>query len=58
MSLGNEIEGDYHMLGRVVAHLRETDPSRLYAQGTNNNLNDPFPLDGDDFFIRSGCTAW
>lgn len=53
MSLGNEIEGDYHMLGRVVAHLRETDPSRLYAQGTNNNLNDPFPLDGDDFFISN-----
>ncbi len=53
MSLGNEIQGDYHMLGRVVAHLRETDPSRLYAQGTNNNLDDPFPLEGDDFFISN-----
>ena len=45
------------MLGRVVAHLRKTDPSRLYAQGTNNNLNDPFPLEGDDFFISNKARA-
>lgn len=51
MALGNEISGDHHMLARVVAHLRGTDPTRLYAQGSNNNLMDPFPLEGDDFFI-------
>jgi hypothetical protein len=52
-SLGNEIEGDYRLLARVVAALREADPSRLYAQGSNNNLNDVFPLEGDDFFISN-----
>jgi hypothetical protein len=53
LSLGNEIEGDYQVLARVVAALRQTDPSRLYAQGSNNNLNDVFPLEGDDFFISN-----
>ena len=51
MALGNENSGDYNMLGRVVAHLRKTDPTRLYAQGSNNNLMDPFHLEGDDFFV-------
>ena len=53
MTLGNEIEGDPEMLGRVVSYLRGLDPSRLYAQGSNNNLNDPFPIEGDDFFISN-----
>jgi hypothetical protein len=53
LTLGNEISGDYKQLERVVAALREADPSRLYAQGSNNNLDDVFPLDGDDFFISN-----
>lgn len=53
LTLGNEIEGDYRMLGRVVAHLRAIDSTRLYAQGSNNNLNDPFPLEGEDFLITN-----
>ena len=51
MALGNEISGDDSVLARVISHLRNSDPSRLYAQGSNNNLMDPFPLEGDDFFI-------
>jgi hypothetical protein len=53
LSLGNEIEGNYQLLARVVAALRKADSSRLYAQGSNNNLNDVFPLEGDDFFISN-----
>jgi hypothetical protein len=53
LTLGNELGGD--ALGRraLVQHLKDTDPRRLYAQGSNNGLDEPKPNDNDDFWTVS-----
>ncbi|MFO7897490.1 MAG: glycoside hydrolase family 2 TIM barrel-domain containing protein, partial [Planctomycetota bacterium] len=49
-TLGNELgrrKGMYEM----VAHFKEVDPRRLYAQGSNNVHWNPSLAEGDDFWV-------
>ena len=50
LSLGNECGGRREVMGKMVARLRELDPRRLYAQGSNNFLGDPRLALGDDYW--------
>ncbi len=51
-TLGNEL-GRNQAMYDLVAHFKETDPRRLYAQGSNNEtLNPSFP-EGDDFWVSA-----
>lgn len=49
-SLGNECGGSRAVMSNLVAQLRERDPRRLYAQGSNNFLGDPQLAGGDDYW--------
>ncbi len=49
-SLGNECGGSRAVMSNLVARLRERDPRRLYAQGSNNFLGDPQLAGGDDYW--------
>ena len=53
LTLGNELSGDGPGRRQLVAELKQTDPRRLYAQGSNNNLDAPEPNDNDDFWTTS-----
>lgn len=50
-TLGNEINGDMSILKRLVDYMRSVDNTRLYAQGTNNNLRNATLAEGDDFWV-------
>ena len=51
MTLGNEHSGYRPTLEHVVAHLRSFDPTRLYAEGSNNFLEKPVQSVADDFWV-------
>jgi hypothetical protein len=53
LTLGNELRGDAPGRRALVQHLKNTDPRRLYAQGSNNAFDDPKPNDNDDFWTVS-----
>ncbi len=49
-TLGNELGRNEGMF-EMVAHYREIDPRRLYAQGSNNMHWNPSLAEGDDFWV-------
>jgi hypothetical protein len=55
-TLGNELDRDQAMYS-LVAHFREIDPRRLYAQGSNNVHWDPGFAEGDDFWVTAKTKA-
>ena len=57
LSLGNEHRGDRASRASLVAHLRQIDPHRLYAQGANNDLAAPVLAPGDDCWITARLPA-
>ncbi|MGN7722915.1 glycoside hydrolase family 2 protein [Chitinophaga sp. 22620] len=52
-SMGNELEGDFSWLEKIVASLKESDPRHLYTTTTFSFQRDhgKWPEPGDDFFI-------
>ncbi len=57
LTLGNEHRGDRPARAALVAHLRQIDPHRLYAQGANNDLATPSRAPGDDCWITARLPA-
>ncbi|MDQ5980455.1 MAG: hypothetical protein QG602_3432, partial [Verrucomicrobiota bacterium] len=57
LSLGNEHRGDRAARAGLVARLRALDPSRLYAQGANNDLETPSLAPHDDCWITARLPA-
>lgn len=53
LTLGNEHRGGRGDRALLVDRLRATDPSRLYAQGANNDLEHPLLAPGDDCWITA-----
>jgi len=51
-TLGNELERNEAMY-ELVAHFKNMDPRRLYAQGSNNMSWDPSFAEGDDFWVTA-----
>ena len=51
LSLGNEHRGDRAPRARLVAHLHQLDPHRLYCEGANNDLETPSLAPADDCWI-------
>jgi hypothetical protein len=51
-TLGNELGRNQGMF-ELVAHFRDIDPRRLYAQGSNNMHWNPSLAEGDDFWVAS-----
>jgi len=51
LALGNENNGSREVMGNMVADFRAYDCGRrLFAQGSNNHLNNPTLAPGDDFW--------
>lgn len=57
LTLGNEHRGDRAARAGLVARLRAIDPSRLYAQGANNDLEKPSLAPDDDCWITARLPA-
>lgn len=57
LTLGNEHRGDRAARAGLVARLRALDPSRLYAQGANNDLETPSLAPDDDCWITARLPA-
>jgi hypothetical protein len=57
LTLGNEHRGDRAARAGLVARLRALDPSRLYAQGANNDLETPALAPDDDCWITARLPA-
>jgi len=57
LTLGNEHRGDRAVRAGLVARLRALDPSRLYAQGANNDLEKPLLAPDDDCWITARLPA-
>ncbi len=57
LTLGNEHRGDRAARAGLVARLRASDPSRLYAQGANNDLETPSLAPDDDCWITARLPA-
>lgn len=57
LTLGNEHRGDRAARAGLVERLRALDPSRLYAQGANNDLATPSLAPGDDCWITARLPA-
>jgi hypothetical protein len=57
LTLGNEHRGDRSARAGLVARLRALDPSRLYAQGANNDLENPSLAADDDCWITARLPA-
>jgi hypothetical protein len=57
LSLGNEIWEGREVRARTVAALRQFDPSRLYAQGSNNEFGRPTLATGDDYWTTARTLA-
>jgi hypothetical protein len=53
LTLGNEHRGERAPMSALVAELRALDPSRLYAEGSNNFLTAPAQSPADDFWITA-----
>ncbi|MDR2673501.1 MAG: hypothetical protein LBC18_01160 [Opitutaceae bacterium] len=54
LTLGNELTGDNAGRRRLVQQLKDLDPRRLYAQGSNNAFDTlSEPNDNDDFWAAS-----
>ncbi|HLP08482.1 MAG TPA: hypothetical protein VK178_09965 [Opitutaceae bacterium] len=53
LTLGNEHRGDRAPMSSLVATLRALDPSRLYAEGSNNFLTAPAQSPADDLWITA-----
>ena len=53
LSLGNEIGEGRENRAKMVAELRKTDPTRLYAQGSNNEFGRPSLAQGDDYWTTA-----
>ncbi|HLP01130.1 MAG TPA: discoidin domain-containing protein [Opitutaceae bacterium] len=53
LTLGNEMGGDRALMNALVVHLRTLDPSRLYADGSNNVLWDPVFQPTNDFYVSA-----
>jgi hypothetical protein len=51
-TLGNEL-GRNEAMYKLVAHFKDTDPRRLYAQGSNNMHWDLSFAEGDDFWVTA-----
>jgi hypothetical protein len=49
-SLGNEIGGDRAEMARHIEALRKADPTKLYAQGSNNEFWKPVLAPDDDYW--------
>lgn len=50
LTLGNEINGDRSLLERLVEYLRAQDPTRMYAQGSNDFIRQQCLSVNDDFW--------
>ena len=54
LAFGNEIgipsPGNRQVMTRLVSHFRSLDPTRLYAEGSNNNFGRPSLNPGDDYW--------
>lgn len=57
LTLGNEHRGDRAARAGLVARLRALDPSRLYAEGANNDLEQPSLAPDDDGWITARLPA-
>ena len=57
LTLGNEHRGDRTARAGLVARLRALDPSRLYAEGANNDLEKPSLAPADDCWITARLPA-
>lgn len=57
LTLGNEHRGDRAARAGLVARLRALDPSRLLAQGANNDLETPALAPDDDCWITARLPA-
>lgn len=57
LTLGNEHRGDRGARAGLVARLRALDPSRLYAEGANNDLEKPSLAPDDDCWITARLPA-
>ena len=57
LTLGNEHRGDRTARAGLVARLRAFDPSRLHAQGANNDLEAPSLAPADDCWITARLPA-
>lgn len=57
LTLGNEHRGDRGDRAGLVAWLRALDPSRLYAEGANNDLEKPSLAPADDCWITARLPA-
>lgn len=57
LTLGNEHRGDRAARARLVDRLRALDPSRLHAQGANNDLETPSLAPDDDCWITARLPA-
>ncbi len=53
LTLGNEIGGDRALMNAMVARLREIDPRRLYADGSNNVFWEPRLQPTNDFWTSA-----
>jgi len=53
LALGNEMWGGRANRARAVAELRKCDPTRLYAQGSNNEFGHPTLAEGDDYWTTA-----
>jgi hypothetical protein len=52
-ALGNEIWDGRDLRAKAVAELRAFDPTRLYAQGSNNEFGRPTLATGDDYWTTA-----
>jgi hypothetical protein len=55
-TLGNELGRNQGMF-QLVAHFKQLDPRRLYAQGSNNVHWNPHLAEGDDFWVTCKTAA-
>lgn len=53
LSLGNEMSGSRSVMADMVRQFRVYDPRHLYAQGSNNFLNEPRYAQGDDYWTTA-----
>lgn len=53
LALGNEMFEGRDSRARLVAGLRAFDPTRLYAQGSNNEFSRPTLAPGDDYWTSA-----
>ncbi len=53
MALGNEMGGSMDAMAGLINDYRQYDPTKLYAQGSNNFLNNPRQAKGDDYWTTT-----